>query len=121
MKKKSEDKKLAESIQKLAQSLKHQDKIHDDPVYFAGITKCFETCLEYAWKFMKREVVKQGYEAYSPREAIKLAGKIQLIEDVEKWLNFLEDRNLSVHDYLDIPEQDYINLIKDFFKEVKKL
>ena len=121
MKTKSPDKKLQESIQKLTQALKHEKKIHDDPVYFAGITKCFETCLEYAWKFMKREVTQQGYEAYSPREAIKLAGKIQLIENVEKWLNFLEDRNLSVHDYLDIPEKTYLELIKDFFKEVKKL
>lgn len=115
------DKKLTESFNKFKQALKYEKKIHDNPVYFAGIVKCFETCLEYAWKFMKREATEQGFEVYSPREAIKLAGKIKLIDDVEKWLNFLEDRNLSVHDYLGISDEDYLKLIKDFNKEMTKL
>ncbi len=117
----TKDKKLIESIQKLEQALKHEKKIHDDPIYFAGISKCFEVCLEYAWKYMKREATAQGYEAYSPKESIKLGGKIKLIDNVELWLDFLEDRNLAVHDYLGISEKDYLTLIKSFLKEVKRL
>ena len=120
-KKTNHDPKLKESIQKLQKALKHENKIHDDPVYLAGIIKCFEVSIEYSWKLMKRETTKQGYEVYSPREAIKLAGKTKIIDDVELWLNFLEDRNLSVHDYLGIPEKEYLELIKRYLIEAKKL
>jgi uncharacterized protein with HEPN domain len=40
---------------------------------------------------------------------------------VQKWLDFLEDRNLAVHDYLGISDEDYIKMIKEFLIEVKKL
>ncbi|MBF0106796.1 MAG: nucleotidyltransferase substrate binding protein [Deltaproteobacteria bacterium] len=121
MNKKSTDSKLEESLKKLEAALKNEKLLFDDDVYFAGVIKYFEVALEYAWKFMKHEVNKQGFEAYSPRESIKLAGQIKLIDDVEKWLDFLEDRNLSVHDYLGVPETEYLELIRDFVLHAKRL
>lgn len=124
MKKKEQDQegdKFARSIKNLEQALRFEDKAEQDPFYFAGISKSFEICLEYAWKSMKKRITDEGIEAYSPKEVIKQAGRLGLIDNVEQWLDFLEDRNLAVHDYLGVSEADYLKTINDFLQEVKKL
>ena len=121
MKKNEELTKLEESINDLEHALSFIDKANKDQFYFAGISKSYEVCLEYAWKYLKRRAVDEGLEVFSPKEAIKIAGKLKLIDNVEKWLDFLKDRNLAVHDYLGIEDEDYLKTIQEFLKEVKKL
>jgi len=116
-----EEKKFQESILRLDHSLRYANKATNNPIYLSAITKDFEVCMEYAWKYLQKKVIEAGLEARSPREAIKLAGRIDLISNVEKWLDFLEDRNLSVHDYLGITTKEYLRTIQDFKREVKKL
>ena len=118
---KAEPNKLKNAINKLKHAITFEDRIHDDDFYFDGIAKSFEMCLEYAWKHFKLIATQHGLEVYSPREAIKAAGQLNLIEDVEKWLGFLEDRNYAVHDYLGLSDNDYLETIKEFFSEVNKL
>ncbi len=113
--------KLKESIAKLKHALGFEKKIHDDEFYFLGIVKAFETCFEYSWKHFKREATKQGLEAYSPRESIKAAGQLGLIDDVKTWLAFLENRNYAVHDYCGLSTDDYMETIKEFYKEACRL
>lgn len=115
------DKKLLDTFKKLEHSMKYESQICDDSIYFDAISKNFESCMEYAWKFLKRLVESQGFEAYSPKETIKLSGKIHVIDHVEKWLDFLNDRNLAVHDYIGIDDSSYMDTIKEFMLEIKIL
>lgn len=114
-------KKFKDSIDALEHALTFLDKTKKDDFYFSGIAKKFEICFEYAWKYFKQKALDEGLEAYSPKEAIKLAGRVGLIDNVEKWLDFLEDRNVGVHDYLGMSEEEYLKTIQEFFREVKKL
>ena len=116
-----EQDKLKESVDALEHALSFLSKVKKDPFYFSGISKCFEVCFKYAWKHMKRKATAEGFEVYSPKEAIKYGGQLKVIDNVEKWLDFLEDRNLAVHDYLGISDEDYLNTIQEFLNEVKKL
>lgn len=120
-KKKDVDDKLIESINALEHALSFIDKAKEDEFYFSGISKSYEVCLEYAWKFLKRKALDEGLEVYSPKDAIKHAGRLRLIDDVEKWLDFLDDRNLAVHDYLGVSDDDYLMTIQEFLVKVKKL
>lgn len=113
--------KFVQSIKELEHALSFAKRIKEDRIYFNGISKSFETCVEYAWKFLKSEVNQQGIEAYSPKESTKEAGRLGLIDDVEQWLRFLEARNQAVHDYLGLDDKTYLDLIKMFLTEVKKL
>lgn len=115
------DKKFIESVEALEHALTFLKKSEKDPFYFSGISKSFEVCIEYAWKYMKREAQENGLEVYGPKEAIKYAGRMGLIDDVDKWLKFLKDRNLAVHDYLGLADEDYVKTIQEFLPEVKKL
>jgi nucleotidyltransferase substrate binding protein (TIGR01987 family) len=117
----AEQAKLSESIEALEHALSFEKRALKDPFFAAGIAKSFESCFEYAWKTMKTVVTEHGLEAFSPRDAIKAAGRIGLIQDVEAWLGYLEDRNLSVHDYLGIGDAEYLVTIKRFLVSVKDL
>jgi nucleotidyltransferase substrate binding protein (TIGR01987 family) len=117
----TQDKKLLESVKKLNEALKYHDEALKNDLYFDAIVKRFEVCFEYAWKHLKRIVSESGQEVYSPRDTLKEAVKLKLIRNLELWLDFLEDRNLSVHDYLGSDEADYLNDIQKFAKEVVKL
>ncbi len=77
--------------------------------------------MEYAWKYFKAMLAEEGLEAYSPKEAIKLAGRAGWISNVEEWLDYLEDRNLAVHDYLGVANPDYMQTIRSYLASAKKL
>jgi nucleotidyltransferase substrate binding protein (TIGR01987 family) len=113
--------KLKQSISDLEHALSFEAQSRNDSFYYYGIAKVFEVSLEYAWKYLKKRVEADGLEARSPREAIKLAGRIGIISEVKLWLSFIENRNLAVHDYQSISSQEYLHSIKLFLEEAKKL
>ena len=78
--------KLLKSIEDLESSLQYEQKALKDSFFYAGIAKQFEVCFEYAWKSFKHNATKAGLEAYSPRDSIKSAGKLNLITfSIEKF------------------------------------
>lgn len=97
----------------------------DDPIVRAGIVKSFEVALEYAWKEMKSRAIDAGLEAYSPKDCVRVAAKLGLIESPEKWIVFINIRNLSVHDYIGVSDEDFDKALEEFVKElsvfIKKL
>ncbi len=113
--------KLKKAIKELETALTYRKKALEEKFFFSGIAKSFEVCFEYAWKYFKYRSIKEGLEAYSPRDSIKIAGRLNIIDNVELWLGFLENRNLAVHDYLGISDSDYLSIISNFYKEVKRL
>jgi len=117
----ADESKLTEAIEALDRALGFEEQARRDSFYAAGLAKSFETCFAYAWKYLKQVVTEHGLEAHSPRDAIKTAGRIGQLADVEAWLGFLEDRNLSVHDYLGVDDKDYLDTIKAFRVSVGKL
>jgi nucleotidyltransferase substrate binding protein (TIGR01987 family) len=103
------DAKLSQAIADLEHALDFEKQAQKDTFYMRGIAKSFEICLEYAWKYFKRCAQDNGLEAFSPKESIKMAGRLKLIDNVELWLDFLTDRNFAVHDYQGIDEQESFN------------
>jgi nucleotidyltransferase substrate binding protein (TIGR01987 family) len=80
----------------------------------AGIIQFFEMTFELAWKVMKDYLESQGYLVKSPREAIKQAFQIGLIDDGHIWIDALSNRNLTAHTYNQA-------LVKKFLVEIKQL
>lgn len=70
---------------------------------------------------MKREADEAGLETYSPRDALKSAAQLRLIEDLELWNQFLNARNLSVHDYVGMDQPAILSVVRQFRDEVQRL
>lgn len=65
----------------------------------AGIIQFFEMTFELSWKVMKDYLESEGYLIKSPRDAIKQAYQINLINNGHIWLDALAKRNLITHTY----------------------
>lgn len=66
----------------------------------AGIIQFFEMSYELAWNTLKDYLEEQGFtDVKSPRNALKKAFEVGLIEDGHTWMDLLLDRNLTAHTY----------------------
>ena len=72
---------------------------HPSPAERGGLIQFFETVFELSWKTLKDYLEAQGLTVGTPREAIKQAFQIELIDDGQRWMKMLEDRNLTAHTY----------------------
>lgn len=88
----------------------------------AGIIQLFEISFELSWKLMKDYLEYQQLIVKSPREAIKQAYQIELIDDGHIWMDALADRNLTVHTY---DEELARKMVEDistiYYPQLKKL
>jgi nucleotidyltransferase substrate binding protein (TIGR01987 family) len=86
---------LQHAMNRLADAL---DQPKNEYLRDAAIQR-FELTFELAWKVMKTYVERQGLEACSPRESIRMAFKAALIPEDLGWLAMIELRNLASHTY----------------------
>ncbi|MFC2949163.1 nucleotidyltransferase substrate binding protein [Virgibacillus sediminis] len=94
----------------------------------AGIIQFFETTFELAWKVLKDYLESEGYIPKSPRESIKQAFQVELIEDGHLWMEALSKRNSTTHTYdqelaeklvKEIQEQ-FLPLFRDLYNKLLK-
>ncbi|GEM_PF-1078286 len=111
---------------KLPKAVKHLEaaiklyKTNKSELYFLTLAKTFETVVEYVWRELKRLVEDQGLEAPAPKMAIKEAARLKFISEPEIWLDCIDARNNSVHDYFGISEPEYCELAEDILRLIKK-
>ncbi len=121
MSKKPPDK-LHDSIDQLRSALEFYDaNPKEHYMRFLAVSKAFEVAAEHAWKELKQRVEAEGVEAVSPKDAIRQAAKMRIIKNAGDWLDFINTRNSSVHDYFGISEKDFVELARQFLKEAGKV
>lgn len=106
--------KMSEAIDIVAEKYDWQDSI--DELLKEGLIQRFEYTHELAWKVMKDYEEYQGYNNIrGSRDAIRLALQIGIIEDKE-WIESIEDRNLTSHNYdEDVAEDVFISIVNDYY------
>lgn len=96
----------------------------------AAIIYAFNSLFDISWKLMKDSL----FEFYglddvkpSPRDVIKRAAAVELIENETEWLSMLKNRNLSTHDYMSTNHQyyceqiaaEYLPLMEQFKEQIR--
>ena len=115
------DAKLGQVFALLEAALLECEEEPQNALRLAALAKAFESTFGYVWKHFKREADQAGLETYSPRDALKAAAQLKLIDDLELWNQFLNARNLSVHDYLGMDDVVVVELVQKFWAEVQRL
>jgi len=88
----------------------------------AGIIQFFEMTFELAWKVLKDYLEVEGYIIKSPREAIKQAFQIGLIDNGHVWIDALANRNLTTHTYDEVlADKMAKEIVELYFPELKKM
>ncbi len=94
----------------------------DSEIEKAGFIQFFEITFELSWKLLKDYLESEGFTVKSPRESIKTAFQMELINEPSIMLQALTDRNLSVHTYDESAMNDIISSIKNnYFIELKNI
>ena len=78
--------------------------------------KRFEFTVELAWKCVQKFLREQEIICRSPKECLKEAFKFGLIEDDPRWLEMMEDRNLTVHTYNEITAEEVYERLPNYLE-----
>ncbi|NWN98776.1 MAG: nucleotidyltransferase substrate binding protein [Bacillus sp. (in: Bacteria)] len=65
----------------------------------AGLIQFFEITFDLALKVLKDYLEAQGYIVKSPRETIKQAYQMEIIDEGHAWIEALSSRNQTTHTY----------------------
>lgn len=87
----------------------------------AGMIQFFEMTFELAWKVLKDYLEAQGFIVKSPRETIKQAFQMGIIEDGHSWIEALNKRNLTTLTYDEAFVDQFVKEIKDIYFPIFKL
>jgi len=118
----SSDKKLTlEHFDKAVQKLSDILKEPKNEVTRDSAIKRFEFTFELAWKTMQAYLRDKGTEANSPRDCIKGAFQVGLIEDDPKWIDTIRLRNLTSHTYNEDLAEDVYKALPDLLKLYQSL
>jgi len=87
----------------------------------------FEFTFELFWKCLKAYAEESGLEAYSPRDSVRTAFQLGLIQEHSDWFRMLEDRNLTSHTYNEVTAETiyahlpaYLQLIRQAHAELMR-
>jgi nucleotidyltransferase substrate binding protein (TIGR01987 family) len=102
------------AIKRLEVALEYDPEVLD--IALDAVIQRFEFTFEQAWKSIRLAAKAVGYDCKSPRGCLKLAYKLEWLEDEEKWLRLLEARNLTSHAYDQETAIDVYETVKDNFE-----
>ena len=106
--------KLAQAVELLSGQVNREEAV--DELMQEGLIQRFEYTHELAWKVMKDYAEYQGYtDVRGSRDAIRKALEMGLVDD-RRWMETIEDRNLTVHNYdNEIASEIYEHIMKIYY------
>lgn len=119
------------TLEKAYQKLLLVDPGSDDleyDMYRSAIIKEFEVILEQSGKLLKKIITpyfhsKKAVDRLTFKDIFRSAGNHDLltIDEVERWLQYRDNRNLTAHDYgFDLAEKT-LPLMPNFIKDINSL
>lgn len=116
--------KIAKQTRDLTQALarlKEAATLPPTRIYKDATIQRFEFCFELSWKLLQNVNASNGLTDYGPKNSIRSAAQLGLIDDPDAWIDALNKRNLTVHTYLEkIADEVYIKA-KEFIPLLEKL
>lgn len=114
---------LGKAKSKFEFALSELSKAKDNELYEMALIQTFEFTFELSWKTIKDYLKHGGVEdANLPREVIKQAFNLKIIEDGQVWINMLEDRNLMAHSYDDVRAKKAVrHIVEHYHKEISQV
>lgn len=87
---------IARALESLRESLAQKP----DPFVRDSVIKRFEYTFELSWKLMARVAQANNPEFRGGvKQTLRTAATLGLIDDLERWIEYANARNLSVHTY----------------------
>jgi nucleotidyltransferase substrate binding protein (TIGR01987 family) len=112
---------LLEDLEKSVARLEEAASLDSTVIHQDATIQRFEFTFELAWKLMQEIGKESNRDMYGPRNSIREAAQLGLIDDPQVWFDFLEARNLTVHTYNEETAQKVYKKAKEFVPHAKSL
>lgn len=110
--------KLRDSLENLRNAVANLESAlripRDRELVYEGTIHRYEVTIELMWKTMQRALKYEGISTKTPRETLVEAFKAGWIDDEKLWLDMVQYRNTTSHEYLheDLIEESYDDVVK---------
>lgn len=81
----------------------------------------FEFTFELAWKLLQTAAAINGINEYGPKNSIRSAAQLNLIDDPSAWIEALNKKNLTTHVYREAIADEVYEEAKIFILLAEKL
>ena len=105
---------LKNDFKKAVENLKEALGLDPTRIHKDATIQRFEYCFELGWKLLQELGRYKGFDVYGPRDSIRNAARLGFITEPDKWLEFLEARNLTTHIYKEHVADQVYNEAKDY-------
>ena len=112
---------LIKNLKKANKRLKEALEVKPTRMNKDAAIQRFEFTFELSWKTMQAYIREQGLECLSPRNCIREAARLEIIDNPEDWIEYLKTRNLTAHTYNEKMADKIYHQARKFPKEVEKL
>ena len=113
------ERKLHDSLDNLENALENLERAvripKDRELVAEGTIHRFEMTIELFWKTLQRAIRFEGTKVSTSRESLREAFSIGWLHDEQVWLDMLNSRNTTSHEYLDKA------LAEDNYDDIKKV
>jgi nucleotidyltransferase substrate binding protein (TIGR01987 family) len=117
----SKAEKLLSDLRRATQRLEEALGAEPTQLHQDATIQRFEFTFELAWKLMQIVILDKGIEVFGPKNVIRRAAQVELIDDPEIWIEFLKARNLTTHVYDQPVAEEIYNQAKKFPVVVREL
>lgn len=100
-----------DNLEKVLENLERAVQIPKDRELVAeGTIHRFEMTIELFWKTLRRAIRYEGTRVNTSRESLREAFRLGWLHDEQVWLDMLDSRNTTSHEYL--AEDNYDDIVK---------
>ena len=111
-----------QELEKAFSKLKEDAASAQDELEKDGVIQRFEFTFEQLWKTLKIFLEHQGIIVKTPRDSLKEAFRINLIEDEETFFDMMEDRNRTSHIYdKEVSEEIFKKIKSSYVQAIEKV
>lgn len=82
--------------------------------YRLGLAQSFEIVSELGWKVLKDYLFQEGIDVRTPKETIKEAFQKEVIKNGQAWIDIIDARNLTSHEY----NTDKVNILLESISSI---
>lgn len=105
---------LLEDLKNANARLKEVYQLEPTQAHQDAAIKRFEFTFELSWKLMQEMNGYLGKPSVGPKPSIRTAAEKEVITEPERWLQFLEARNLTSHTYKQPIAAEVFRIARDF-------
>jgi len=117
---------LKKAVKNLDKGIERAQNAPSDEELRDAVIQRFEYTYELAWKMIKRQLEQEspnpsGIDQLSFKDLLRTAAEKGIIEDVETWLVYRDQRNITSHTYDADEARSVYETALHFFKDVEIL